>query len=251
MSVEISQADLLREWIEKKISEDYDYSKASYKKNDRIAFCKAYPEIHTTEDKIRKHYDKILKEVGPQKGKSHSEIGVKKPKVNQSMLNSSSDMNAIIEPKPQSEILQPGGGMPSQPQIAGMPGSNPNQPYVNPNMTVDSIGGLCQGMMAAIKSILPDLELLSDEEKKSIGAILLPPFSRISDERIQLYLFPIIGVLGIMGPKIAKARKIKKERNLKEKKVEKQLVKEVPKPKESKFNHNEEQDDNGEGKVGW
>ena len=228
--VEISQADLLREWIEKRISEDYDYSKTSYKKNDRITFCKAYPELNTSEAKIRKHYDKILKEVGPQKGKTPAEMGIKKPKVNPAMLNSSSDMNGIIEPRPQAEILQP--NSPNQTQIPDQPGMNPpGQPYVNPNMTIDSVGALCQGGMAGIKAILPDLELLDDEEKKSIGAILLPPLSRIQDERIQLYLLPILGVLGIIGPKIAKAIKSKKQKNLQKKKESQ--TEPVEKPKDA------------------
>lgn len=45
MSTEISQADLLREYIEQKFNENYDYSKSSYKKKDRIPFCEIIFEL--------------------------------------------------------------------------------------------------------------------------------------------------------------------------------------------------------------
>lgn len=209
----ITQADSLRTWIENKIKEKFDYSKASYKKNDRIAFCNAHPEFKATEKSIRSHHNKILDEIGPKNGKTPNELGKKVPKVSSTMLSSKSDMDSSIEPVPQPEIP---GTIPSGPQIPGQP-PTPDAPYINPNMTVDSIGAIAQGGMAGIKAILPELELLTEEEQKSIGAILLPPLSRISDERIQLYLLPILGVLGIVGPKIAKARGIRKEKKIREK----------------------------------
>lgn len=227
MPTEISQADLLREWIEKKFSENYDYSKSSYKKNDRIAFCKQHPELNLTESKVRKHFDKILDEVAKQKGKTPEQIGKKVPRVNPKMVQAQSDMNATIQGVPQAELI--GGPQVQQPQvISGQ--EQPNQPYVNPNMSVESVGALVQGGMAGIKAILPDLELLSDEEKLAAGQILLPPMQRIQDERIQLYVLPLLGIFGIIGPKIGKAlnkRKERKAREAKEKEEKKHEIKET------------------------
>ncbi len=98
-TIDVSQADLLRSHIEKRFDENYDYSKPAYKKNDIKEFVNAYPELNTTEEKIRKHFSEILKEVASVKGKTSAEIGAKRLKVNQSMINQNSDMNVKIESK--------------------------------------------------------------------------------------------------------------------------------------------------------
>ena len=98
-TIDVSQADLLRSHIEKRFDENYDYSKPAYKKNDIKEFVNAYPELNTTEEKIRKHFSGILKEVASVKGKTSAEIGAKRLKVNQSMINQNSDMNVKIESK--------------------------------------------------------------------------------------------------------------------------------------------------------
>ena len=221
MSAEISQADLLREHIEQKFNENYDYSKSSYKKKDRIAFCEKHPELNLTESKVRKHFDKILDEVAKLKGKTPDQIGKKIPRVNPRMVQAQSDMNATIEGVPQAaQANLVGAPQIAQPQVGpGQGQQQPNQqqqPYVNPNMSVESVGALVQGGMAGIKAILPDLELLSDEERLAAGQILLPPMQRIQDERIQLYVLPLLGLFGIIGPKIGKAINKRKERKARE-----------------------------------
>ena len=185
-SVQMSQADLLREFVEKKFAENYDFSKSSYKKNAIKEFVDEHPELKTNATKIGKHFGKILKEVADQKGKAPEQVGLKRPRVNPAMAQAASDMNATIEGVPQSAQANlvgapaPDTNMQSQQQQA-IPGGQMQgpQPYVNPNMTVESVGALVQGGMAGIKSILPELELLTDEEKNAAGQILLPPMQRI------------------------------------------------------------------------
>ena len=233
MPTEISQADLLREHIEKRFNENYDYSKSSYKKNDRIAFYEAHPELQMTESKIRKHFDKILDEVARLKGKTPDQIGKKIPRVNPRMVQAQSDMNATIQGVPQDaqanlvgapEVVQPQVGPEQQQQ------QQANQPYINPNMSVESVGALVQGGMAGIKAVLPDLELLSDEEKLAAGQILLPPMQRIQDERIQLYVLPLLGLFGIIGPKIGKAVNKRKERKAREAREKEEKEHELKEP---------------------
>jgi len=236
-----TQADLLRVWIGAKLDKDTKfYRLQSASKQDRIDFVNANPELNTNEKRVKPSFHKILDELLKERKINRKEAKVTRKKT---VTFNTSDMAADVQAQPQNV------GAPNQQQqqqsttndndrfapMTGnqmMPGGapQPNQPYINPNMTVDSIGGLCQGGMIGLKSIWPDLELLNDEEKKSISNILLPPLSRISDERIQLYLFPLLGVFGIIGPKIGKARNLKKEKNLKKKKDE-QVAKEK---KESK-----------------
>ncbi len=263
-----SQADTLREWIDAKLDQDTKfYSLQSKSKQDRFDFITAHPELNTTEKKVKPSFHKILDERLKMRGINPKDAKVtrkKLPKFNQN----NSDMSATIEPQMQGAPIQqpqngddrnnkfaPQGQQSPQQTIIGSDGQPMpmGQAYVNPNMTVDSIGALAQGAMAGIKSMLPDLEMLDDEEKKSIGAILLPPLSRISDERIQLYLFPMLGILGIIGPKIARARKTKKEKNLKKQKEQKEIVKAEQKPDKKNESEIEIEEDEDEetGKVGW
>ena len=50
----------IREFIEKKFDEKYDFSKASYKKKAVKDFVEFHPELNTTEKKIGKHFSDIL-----------------------------------------------------------------------------------------------------------------------------------------------------------------------------------------------
>jgi len=90
-------------------------------------------------------------------------------------------MNSTITPVPQPEI--PGTVGPTGPQIPGQP-PVPGTPYVNPNITSQTGSSFVQGVLSALKTLLPTLELLSDDEKRIVGEALMPPLSRIQDERI-------------------------------------------------------------------
>lgn len=216
-NIEVSQADLLRTWIEKKLDEKYDYSKPSFKKNDIKEFVKNNPELNTTESKVAKHFPGILKEVADRRGISYSEIGIKESKRSPSVVNNQSDMNMTVTPVFQPEIIpyDPQNG----PQIPRQPGIH-STPYVNPNITSQTGSSFVQGGLSGLKILLPTLELLNDEEKKIVGEALMPPLSRIQDERITLYVLPFITVAGVVGPKIGKA--VKERKKTKQEKLKKQ-----------------------------
>ncbi|QMU53533.1 MAG: hypothetical protein GKS07_10995 [Nitrosopumilus sp.] len=265
-----SQADLLREWIDGKLDEDPKrYMLSSKLKEGMRDFAADHPQLKKTGPQIKASFHTILNErlkarnISPKDGKvTRKRI----PKFNPN----TSDMQAIVEPALQGAPIQQSQSdsrndkfapNTSQQQQLGpngqpIPGMiSPNQPYVNPNVTLDSIGGLAQGCMYGLKALLPDLEMLSDDEKKGIAEILMPPISRIEDEKIQLYLFPIIGILGIVGPKIAKARVIKKEKKIEEKKKQK-IIKKAEKIPEKETTVVEaiaaiEENDEDKGEVGW
>ena len=219
MSAEISQADLLREWIEKKFDSNYDYSKSSYKKNDRIEFVKSHPELDTTEAKIRKHFDKILREVAEQKGKPAEAIGTKKPKVNSAMIGSGSDMQATIQAMPQSPQLV---GSPTvvSPQVEGQLQSG--MPQINPtlkgNHDVKAVSAALSAFYLVLKTgFAPLAEELTDDEKESLGNLGKPVFDRFFGENEDLVIC-FLGIGGVMMPKLAKGRKLKKEQQAKERK---------------------------------
>lgn len=63
----------------------------------------------------------------------------------------------------------------------------------------------------------PESDLLSDEEKTSLGRMWTPIFQRYFTEDYQVIGVAVIGTAGILIPKLAKGRKIKKEKESKEK----------------------------------
>ncbi len=213
-TVDVSQADLIRSHIEKRFDENYDYSRPVNKKNDIKDFVNAYPELKTTEEKIRKHYSEILKQVAEQKGKPHSEIGVKKPRVSSSVANAQSDMNAIIESKPQGEILQPDGINPNQLEVVNGMLVVPNT--IHYQYDEQSVSATIDGLYQTIRAVFaPIAEELTDTEKASLGTIWKPIFDTFVKENWQVVGIAFTGTLVIIMPKIAKARKLRKENKLK------------------------------------
>jgi len=87
--------------------------------------------------------------------------------------------------------------------------------------TARSIGAVFEGLLSPLRAVWPEMKGLSDEEKESIGQMLLPGFQRYGNELFQYFIFPLFGTAGILGPKIAKGRKLHKEAQ--EKKKQKKL----------------------------
>jgi len=216
MVTEISQADLLREFIEKKFDEKYNFSKASYKKKAIKEFVQLHSELDTTEKKIGKHFSDILREVGNQKNIDPAQMGIKKPKINPAMISQNSDMQAIIEARPQSAVLI-GAPQVQQPLIAGqsqIPQANPANKGNHDEKAVSA--ALTAFYLVLRTGFAPEAELLSDDEKESLGKLGKPIFDRFFGENEDLVIC-FLGIGGVFVPKLAKGRKLKKEKQAKEK----------------------------------
>lgn len=81
------------------------------------------------------------------------------------------------------------------------------------------IGALFQAMLMPLRAAWPEMEGLSDEEKKALGEMFLPGFQRYGDEKLQYLVLPSIGAVGILAPKVIKGRKLHKEAEQKKKKL--------------------------------
>ena len=211
-TIEVSQADLLRSHIEKRIDENYDYSKPSMKKNDIKEFVNAHPELNKTEEKIRKHYSEILKQVAGQKGKTPEELGIKRPRITSTMAQQDSDMDVSIEARPQSEILV---GAP--PVVAQSPTEEqPEVPVLNSvkkgNHDEKAVVAALTAFYLILKTgFAPLAELLTDDEKDSLGKLGKPVFDRFFGENEDMVIC-FLGIGGVFVPKLSKGRKLKKER---------------------------------------
>jgi len=209
---EISQADLIREDIETKISENYDFSKTSFKQQAVNAFIKKNPELNTDFDKAKKSYYKILKEFEKQKGLQVASNKKRLLKPNPEMLNN--DMETTINPVPQisnqPQLLQP--------QIVEQQQINPKNKGNHDEKAVSA--ALTAFYLVLRTGFAPEAELLSDDEKTSLGKLGKPIFDRFFGENEELIVC-FLGIGGVFVPKLAKGRKIKKEKTSKEKQKEK------------------------------
>ena len=202
---EISQADLIRQDIETKLAAGYDFSKSSLKQSAVKEFIESHPELETTVAKLQKAYYPILKEYAKKQGVNIASNKKRLLKPNESMLHG--DMDTTISPVPQ--IVQP---QIQQPMM--------NQESVQPvhTMTIEhDIAGVSASINAfylVVKTVFaPQAELLTEEEKKSLGSIWLPIFNKYLQNEKSVILVAVASSIGIVAPKLVKGRKLKKEKD--------------------------------------
>ena len=90
-------------------------------------------------------------------------------------------------------------------------------PIVYDQWSAIAIGAVFEGLLSPLRAVWPEMRGLTDKEKESIGEMFLPGFQRFGNELFQFFIFPLIGTVGILGPKIAKGRKLHKEAQEKKK----------------------------------
>jgi len=208
---ELSLTDKLRVHISEKLGQSFDFSLSSNRSNDRKQFIENHnkdlpKEKHLNEGSVRTSYERILEQQMKAKGIDPATLG-KKPK----HKKFNSDMNAKITPKPQAGQVEkkPQIGKDGRPIIATQQTGQVIQPETFDEKAVSST---INGMWLVVKSALPDLELLSEDEKVSLGALFKPMFNRYLSNDRMLLIIPFIAAAGIFLPKLAKAKNMKKER---------------------------------------
>lgn len=227
-----SLADTLRNWINQKLDENYDYSLASNRRMDIANFVSANPKLKTTKEKARPSFDRVLTHSLKLRGIDPRVLGrkVKAPKYY------GSDLAAKITPEPQAGAVEP--KKPTEQKIqagvsttAGVPTPVP-QMYAN--FTEEGVAASFNALFLMFRLLYPDLELLTENEKKALGTMWLPAFNRYLTEKWAIIGIPMLATMGIFLPKLITARKIKKEKEIieKEKKLstkEEQPATEIPK----------------------
>ena len=203
---ETSQADLIRVDIEQKIAEDYDFSKTSFKQKAVNDFVENHPKLNTNVSKCKKAYYNILKEFEKSGGLKVASNKKRLLKPNPQMI--SGDMDATINPVPQ-QVQQP--QLVQTPQVAGMP---PTQEA--PMMVQHDIEGVSASINAFYivvrMAFAPEADLLSESEKKSLGAIWLPIFNKYLQDEKSIIAVAVASSLGIIVPKLAKGRALMKSK---------------------------------------
>lgn len=201
-------SDKLRIHISGKLAQNFDYTNAGNRNQDMKEFIKTHnsqnPKNQIDMDNVRTTHKRVLDSQLKNKGIDPKILGRKTKK-----KQFNPDMNAKITPKPQAGELE------KKPQLdkTGKPIIQGAPVVVQPE-TFDekAVSSSINGMWLVVKAALPDLELLSDAEKDSLGALFKPMFNRYLANDKALLVIPFIAAAGIFLPKLAKAKKLKSER---------------------------------------
>ena len=202
-----SLADLLRNHIREQLNQNYDYSLKSNRKADIEIFIQRNQkdlDKKQTTNTIRPSHDKILDEQLKNKGIDPASLGrvAKKPRFN-------SDLKANITPEPQAGIVDSSpktkGGTPVP---VGQAGGVVQ--VVPETFDTKAVSASINSLYLMLRTVYPDLELLSDEEKDSLGSLWKSAFNKYLTDNFAEIIIPLMATFGIFAPKILEARKKKK-----------------------------------------
>ncbi len=213
-------ADLLRNHINDQLQKNFDYSLATNRKQDMLNFIelnKSKLEKNQTIDAIRPSHTRALDACLKNKGIDPQSLGriSKKPKF-------MGDMKPTITPEPQAGAVdqtvkqKPTGAQVGQ---VGVGEIQPAQPII---FDEKAVSATLNAFFLMFRLGYPDLELLTNDEKESLGKVWLPAFNKYMTENWAIIGIPLLATLGIFIPKIVEARKKKKIRDSKEEGLEKQ-----------------------------
>ncbi len=215
MTSKKSLADLLRNHIREQLNQNYDYSLRSNRKADIEIFIQRNQkdlDKKQSTNTIRPSHDKILDEQLKNKGIDPASLGrvPKKPRFN-------SDLKANITPEPQAGIVDSSpktkGGTPVPVGQAGV------IPVVPETFDTKAVSASINSLYLMLRTVYPDLELLSDEEKDSLGSLWKSAFNKYLTDNFAEIIIPLMATFGIFAPKILEARKKKKLKQTDIKKV--------------------------------
>jgi len=220
-----SLADLLRNHIREQLNQNYDYSLKSNRKADIEIFIERnQKDLNKTQTSktIRPSHGTMLDECLKNKGIDPASLGrvAKKPRFN-------SDLKPNITPEPQAGVVD------TSPKKKGMaPVDQTGVVQVIPEtFDVKAVSASINSLYLMLRTVYPDLELLSDEEKDSLGALWKTAFNKYLTDNFAEIIIPLMATFGIMAPKILEARKKKKLKNDSIKKVSDTQQKDIEKIK--------------------
>jgi len=238
-------AELCHSWITDKIKSKYDFSTATSRTKDIQNFMQTNKNKISSNQfnlkNIRDSYMIQLKRVLKNMDIDPNSIGLKSKK----KLKYNAGINATITPDPQAgktdtspdkkNMINTGVPDPANPQV---------QLQVPEIFDESAVSAVFSALFLTFRLAVPDMELLTDSEKESLGKIWKPAFNMyFSNEKWAMLGIPTIATLGIALPKIlegrkkGKIRKSKEEGNLKQHEIDSKVdnqQKEIQKEKNAK-----------------
>ena len=203
----------------------YDYSLATNRKQDILNFIEANKsqlnEAQRSINTVRSSFTPIL-------DKEFESRGLNPQTMNRSVkgmskkLHYNSDLNANITPQQQAGVNDTS---PKKPTPAEQ--QQQQQQIIQPAYDEGSVSATFSALFLTFRMVVPDIELLTQEEKTALGKMWLPAFNLyMSNEKWAVIGIPIMATLGIFLPKLlegrkkGKIRKSKLEGNLRQKEID-------------------------------
>lgn len=258
MSVEEkSLSDLLRDHINAKLGENFDYKQRSSITADIKSFCEKYPKRDFTESKVRPSHYKILNECLKNKGIDPKSLGrlKQRPKFNKGLaskitakpVDTSTEMKggktgeaALIKKKIKRIVYDKDGKAIGEAEVESFVSKDGTRVYHDwEHFDEAGVSASINAFYVMIRISYPELEALTDEEKKSLGKMWLPAFKRYLSENWAYIGIPFLATMGMVLPKVAAARREHKLAKPEEKKKKNETDKAT---KEERDRHEEKKD---------
>jgi len=227
---EKSLSDLLRDHINEKIDEKYDYKQRSSITADIKSFCSKHPTRKFDESKIRPSHYKILNQCLKNKGIDPQSIGRGKPrpkfnkglasKITAKPTDTSAAMQekgttgeaALVKKKIKRIVYDKDGKPIGEAEVESFVSKDGTRIYHDwEHFDEAGVSASINAFYVMIRVTYPELEALTDEEKKSLGKMWLPAFKRYLSENWAYIGIPFLATMGMVLPKVAAARRKKKE----------------------------------------
>jgi len=229
----VSQNTQIAEFLSELFKQNYNFSSQKSRSDALTNYCKKYKIID--KKKVRSAFYPALNKMLEESGIPPQTFGLKKTKP----LSVNSDLIPHIHPEPVPDTTKPKGnaGMISNTGQA----SEITQPRLSPDgrlltdemyvITTRHVGAFFAALYLVLKLKWKFLEDLSEEDKTALAEMWLPAFQRYLSDKMKLIVLPVIGTIGLMAPKIQKAKQLaKKEKpdeKIPDKKVDEKLSKYV------------------------
>jgi len=237
---EKSLSDLLRDHINEKIDGGIDYKQKSTITADIKSFCQKHPTRKFEESKVRPSHYKILNECLKNKGIDPKSLGrlKQRPKFNKGLASKISakptdtsaamqqkggaGQAALVKKKIKRIVYDKDGKPIGEAEVESFVSQDGTRIYHDwEHFDEAGVSATLNAFYVMIRVTYPELESLSDEEKKSLGKMWLPAFKRYLSENWAYIGIPFIATIGMMLPKVAAARRLKKGEKPAEKDSEK------------------------------
>jgi len=202
-----SLADLLRNHVNTQLAKNYDYSLAINRKQDILNFIQQNKSNLTKDQNkvvtVRPSHNMILDQCLKNKGIDPASIGRSKrtPKF-------TGDLRATITPEPQAGAVD----TTKKPPVVVTPEGGVIVQTQPPIFDEKSVSATLNAIFLMFRFSYPDLDLLTNEEKDSLGKVWLPAFNKYLTDNWALIGVPMFATAGIFLPKLIEARKKKKLR---------------------------------------
>lgn len=232
---ELTLSDTLRNYISNKVDESYDFSLQSSRKADLDNFILINKSRGWKSKSVRPSYHRILDETLKNKGIDLKSLNrqVKRPK-----YGGDTGITAEIKPMPVSGKVEtttaPAVATSGAPRVEGQQQQQQVNPFAQ-SFDAEGVGATFSAITVMFRLAYPEFETLSDIEKSSLGKMWLPFFQKYLTENMAVIGVPLLATIGMLLPKLLKARKLNGENKIKsEIEKEKRKLDSDKKPKETK-----------------